>query len=209
MPAFDLSAAVRRIRRTADLSQRELAARLGLSKSAVGRIERGLSGLDARVLARAADIAGLRLALLGPGGDEVPGMTDAAARNRGNRRFPAHLDTVLSEERAWRWAHRPDRPQPTYTFDRRRPGEDRNDVDRPHDHLVPQAGDSPQERAAARRRQHFRAAAEDRQRRFLAGELRGLPDPFVCTCPPRCDELDDWSGRPVHAEDCPCSCDVG
>jgi len=54
---------------------------------------------------------------------------------------------------------------------------------------------------------HRRAA--ERERAFLGGERAGRPEPFTCICPPVCDELDDWSGRPVHAEQCPCSCDLG
>ena len=46
-------------------------------------------------------------------------MHVGGVRDRGGRRFPAHLDTVLSEERASRWEHRPRLRQPTYTFDRR------------------------------------------------------------------------------------------
>jgi hypothetical protein len=49
---------------------------------------------------------------------------------------------------------------------------------------------------------------EENQRRIEAGEVSRLPD-FARRCPTRCDELDDWSGRPVHACDCPCSCDLG
>jgi hypothetical protein len=78
----------------------------------------------------------------------------------------------------------------------------------PDDHQLPQPGDSPQERSAARRRAAARARAEERERRFLAGEFRHVADGFTCTCPPGCDELDDRSGRPVHTDDCPCSCDL-
>ncbi|WP_324275781.1 hypothetical protein [Blastococcus brunescens] len=78
----------------------------------------------------------------------------------------------------------------------------------PDDHQAPRPGDSPAERRAAR--QHaarLRRAEEHRQRRE-SGAAQPIED-FTCSCPPRCEELDDWSGRPVHAEDCPCSCDVG
>lgn len=208
---FDLSGLVRRIRRSADLSQRELAARIGTPKSTVAAVETGAAGLDARVLAAAARLAGLRLALLDGKGDEVGGMHADAVRDRGGRRFPAHLDTVLSEERSSRWDHRPHLPRPTYTFDRRRPWDDADSrtTGRPDDHLLPQPGDAPGERAAARRAEQWRRLREERERRFSAGELRGLGDDFACTCPAACDGLDDWSGRPAHTDDCPCSCDVG
>jgi len=210
-PRFDLAGLLRRIRRSADLSQRELAARIGTSKSAIAAAETGAVGLDARTIADAARLAGLRLALLDERGEEVPGMDTATVRDRGGRRFPAHLDTVLSEERSDRWEHRPHRPRPTYTFDRDRRARDRwrGSAGEPGDHRMPQPGDAPEERRRARRLAARARADEERRRRFEAGEFRGLPDAFTCTCPPRCDELDDWSGRPVHADDCPCSCDVG
>ncbi|MBN1091354.1 helix-turn-helix transcriptional regulator [Blastococcus sp. TML/M2B] len=207
---FDLSGILRRIRRSADLSQRELAARVGASKSAIAAAETGGGGLDVRVLAAAADLAGLRLALLDGDDHEVRGMRPDGVRDRGGRRFPAHLDTVLSEERAWRWEHRPTLRRPTYTFDRRSPWDDAGTRagDRPDDHLVPQPGDAPEERAAARRLAAIRRLREERAHRFLAGELRSGDPGFECACPPACDELDDRSGPPVHTESCPCSCDL-
>ena len=209
-PAFDLAGAVRRIRRRADCSQRELAAGIGTSKSAIAAAETGAAGLDARLLASAAHLAGLRLALLDAAGAEVHGMHPDGVRDRSGRRFPAHLDTVLSEQRASRWEHRPRLRQPTYTFDRRDPWQaaETRARSRPDDHLLPQPGDAPEERAAARRREARQRLQDERARRVAAGELRAA-EPFTCTCPSGCDELDDWSGRPVHAEECPCSCDVG
>lgn len=208
---IDVAGLVRRIRRRADLSQRELAARLQVSKSAIAAVECGARPLDVHLLAAAAALAGLRLALLDAAGEEVRGMHPDAVRDRGGRRFPAHLDTMLSERRASRWEHRPLLRRPTYTFDRRDPYENGESRARslPDDHLLPQAGDSPEERAADRRREARRQEREERERRFLAGELRSGGAGLECSCPPVCDELDDWSGRPVHADACPCSCDVG
>lgn len=208
---FDLSGLLRRIRRSADLSQRELAARVGTSKSAIAAAETGRGGLDARVVAAAAHLAGLRIALLDADGHEVQGMRPDSVRDRSGRRFPAHLDTVLSEQRASRWEHRPHLRRPTYTFDRRAPWGDASSRSRgrPDDHLVPQPGDSPEERAAAQRVEAIRRRREERGRRFLAGELRSSAAGLECSCPPACDELDDRSGPPVHTEVCPCSCDLG
>lgn len=208
---FDLCGVLRRIRRTADLSQRQLADAAGLSLSAVAHAEAGTRDLPATALARAAETAGLRLTLVDDAGAEVRGMHPDGVRDRGGRRFPAHLDTVLSEERASRWEHRPQLRQPTYTFDRRDPwaADARSRRrSRPDDHLVPEPGDSPAERAAARRREAEQRRRDERARRLADRELRPA-EPFACTCPPACDELDDWSGRPIHAGECPCSCDVG
>jgi HTH-type transcriptional regulator/antitoxin HipB len=208
--AFDLPGALRRIRRAADLSQRELARALDVSKSYVGGAESGRSGFDARALAQAATLAGLRLAFLDESGEEVHLMAAEAVRDGSNRRFPAHLDTRYSDEGWWHGPHRYDREQPWYTFDRDRRTRDRyrRRDGTPDDHQHPRPGDSPADRAEARRRSYAQARAEDRQRRFLAGEFRHLGDAFTCACPPVCDELDDRSGKPVHAPVCACDCDI-
>lgn len=211
MSGFDLCGALRRIRRLADLSQRELAEACGISQASVSQAESGRRGMTVDVLARAAAAANLRLALLDRAGDEVQPMSPDTVRDMANRRFPAHLDTRYGDEDWWHGEHRYEREQPWFTFDRLRYTRDqwRGRTGTPGDHQVPQPGDSPHDRAAARRRAVLRARAEDRQRRLLAGELRDLDDGFTCTCPPECADLDDWSGPPVHAEECPCSCDLG
>src|SRR5690348_13995879 len=207
--SFDLSPLLRRIRRICDLSQRELAARVGTSSAAIAHAEAGTRDLPSRVLARAAEAAGLRVALLDASGCEVGGMADGAVRDRGWRRFPAHLDTRYVDEGWWHDAHHWCRPQSWYTFDLDRDRRDgrRRETGTPDDHQAPQPGDSPEERRAARQR----AAREAREREVArlreAGELTPT-EPFTCTCPPACDELDDWSGKPVHAADCPCGCDL-
>ena len=182
-----------------------------MSKSAVAAVESGTTGMDARLLAVAAGLAGLRLGLLDGDGHEVDGMAGDTVRDAAGRRFPAHLDTMLSDERPWRWVDRRDRRRPTYTFGRRSPWDPPGSrtESRPDDHLRPRPGDSPAERTAARRAAQCQRHREERERRFLAGELRGLDDAFTCTCLGACDELDDFSRRPVHADDCPCACDIG
>ena len=208
---FDLAGVLRRIRRLADLSQRELARACGISQSSVARAERNASDLPTGALVRAAALAGLTLALVDGSGQEVAPMSSQAVRDRAGRRLPAHLDTRYSEEDWWHGPHRYSREQPWYTFYRDRRARDalRRRGGTPEDHQLPQPGDSPQERAAGRAAARWRRRAEERERRFLAGESLRLPEFFECRCPSACDALDDWSGRPVHAEECPCSCDVG
>ena len=208
--SFDLPGALRRIRRIADLSQRDLAAAAGLSASLIGHAETGTRSLSVETVARLAGIAGLRLALLDGSGREVAPMSGDSVRDMGSRRFPAHLDTRYSDEGWWHGPHRYDREQPWYTFTRDRASRDGYRVRHgtPEDHQLPRAGDSPSDRATARRQAYWRDRAEERERRFLAGEFSHIDDGFTCTCPPGCDELDDRSGRPVHAEECPCSCDL-
>src|SRR3954466_14435010 len=84
-----LSALLRRIRRTADLSQGELADALGVARSTVARAELGQRDLPTGVLVRAAGLAGLRVVLLDAAGDEVPGMDEDTVRDRAGRHLPA------------------------------------------------------------------------------------------------------------------------
>lgn len=207
---FDAAGLLRRIRRSVDTSQRGFAAALGVSKSSVAAMESGRRGIDARLLARAAAMAGLRLGLLDPEGRELSPMAADAVRDLGGRRFPAHLDTRRSDEGRRRYEPRRDRPETSFTYRRDRESRDarRRAAGTPTDHHPVLPGDSPWERAAERRDAAIRARAEERERRFLAGEFAGRPDAFTCTCPPGCDELDDRSGPPVHTRDCPCSCDL-
>ncbi|MGY1594552.1 helix-turn-helix domain-containing protein [Geodermatophilus sp. SYSU D00708] len=210
MDEADVGGMVRRIRRLADMSQRELSARIGVSKSAVAAAESGRSGLDARTLARAAALAGLRLVLVDEHGREVPGMDPDAVRDRSGRLYPAHLDTRYSDEGWWHDEHRYSRERVWYTFDRDRRRRDavRRHTGTPDDHQLPRAGDAPSARAEARRLARWQAREAERRRRFEAGELSRIEVRFDCTCPPRCDELDDGTGSPVHAPDCPCGCDL-
>jgi transcriptional regulator with XRE-family HTH domain len=206
---FDVSGAVRRIRRIADLSQRELAAATGISASAIAHAEAGTRDLHVGHLMRAAAVAGLRVALLDDQGREVEGMRTAAVRDLSGRRFPAHLDTVHSDERWWRYEERYDRRRPTYTFDRDREGRDiiRRLEGTPDDHHLPRPGDSPKQRKAARQRALREQAQEEWRRRLAAGEVAPF-EQFACTCPAECDALDDGT-RPQHAPGCGCGCDLG
>ena len=166
--SFDLSGWLRRIRRAADLSQRQLAEQVGVPKSTLAAAEAGVRDLPVSRLAAAAALAGLRIALVDAEGREQSPMSSDGARDAARRHLPAHLDTLHSAELADRWEHRPDRRQPWFTFEIDRSARDtrRARTGVPDDHLVPRPGDSPEERAAARQRE-------------------------------------------VHAEECPCSCDVG
>lgn len=210
MSHFDLAGALRRIRRRADLSQRELAAACGVSQSSIAQVESGRRMLSVDLFARVAALADLRLALLDGDGDEVAPMAAGAVRDAGHRRFPAHLDTRYGDEDWWHGPERYAREQPWYTFDRSRRTRDRgrDRTGQPDDHLRPHPGDSPRERADARRRAARLRREEERRRTGAAGEQPPKAE-FRCTCPPACDDLDDWTGKPVHADDCPCRCDVG
>jgi transcriptional regulator with XRE-family HTH domain len=210
---------LRRIRRSADLSQRDLARALGVAASAVAQVEAGSRDLPVGVLTRAAQLAGLRLALLDAGGAEVAGMAPGAVRDAAGRHFPAHLDTRYGDEDWWHGDERYSRQQPWYTFDRTRERRDgrRESSGTAPDHQLPRAGDSPRERARARqaavdaaRTARARAAAQQRQRLWIFDDLD-----LTCTCPAACDEL-LFPSAPLtarqnavpHVEDCLCRCDI-
>src|SRR3954452_24171348 len=201
---------LRRVRRIADLSQRELAAAVGISPSAVASAESGARDLPLNVVARIAEVAALRLSLVDHDGREIAGMAEDAVRDAAGRRFPAHLDTRYSDDGWWHGPHRYDREPPWYTFDRDRSLRDRyrQQSGIPEDHQLPQPGDSPGDRAHVRQREHWRRRAEERERAFLAGELSGLDAGFTCCCLPACDDLDEQTGELLHAEACPCNCDL-
>jgi transcriptional regulator with XRE-family HTH domain len=206
---FHLPGVLRRIRRAADLSQREFAAALGVSQSAVAQGESGRRDFPVGILVRAAGLAGLRLALVDGNGNEVSPMAHDAVRDMGYRRFPAHLDTRYSDEGWWHGPERYSRPQPWYTFDRDRDARDaaRAATGTPVDHQIPQAGDSPEERRRKRQLAARRRWAAEIQRRREAGALLPAPLDLVCSCPPQCEQLDEGL-RPVHAPACTCGCDI-
>lgn len=206
MTQFDLSGLLRRVRRRADLSQRELADRLQIGKSSVAAAELGARDMSASLLAEAAALAGLRLALVDAEGREVAPMRAGSARDGAQRRFPAHLDTRHGDEDWWYGWHRYDRQPPRYTFDRDRRLRDRwRERDgTPDDHLEPRPEDDLAYRAEVRARAAWEERRERRER--LAREPWVLPDPEPCTCPPTCDDLLETVNR--HAEDCPCGCDI-
>ena len=210
MSGFDLGGALRRMRRMADASQRDFAEKIGISKTTLAAAESGDRGLDARVLAVAAETVGLRLALVDESGVPVEGMAADSVRDRSGRRFPAHLDTRHGDDGWWHGPERYSRPVPWYTFDRDREQRDgrRSRLGTPSDPQLPPWGDAPAERAAARRRDTRRRRIEEFERRRRAGEWQPT-EPFVCFCPPECEELDDRSGPPVHAPSCRCGCDIG
>ena len=83
---------VRRARRAADLSQRDLAARLGVSQSTVARWETGQSSPTLYLVEQMLALSGLRLTLIDSAGEPVVPMREDAPRDRAGRRYPAHVD---------------------------------------------------------------------------------------------------------------------
>ena len=97
---------VRRVRRILDVSQRGLAAILGVSQSVVARWETARPSPRADVVVRMLRLARLKVVLRDEDtGEEVGPMRADGARKHGGSRFPAHADlraTGWWVPRAWR-----------------------------------------------------------------------------------------------------------
>lgn len=90
---------IRRVRRRAKLSQRELAHELGVSQSAVAKWETGRTTPTARMLTKVLKLGELRIVAVKANGDRVLPMKVTAARDTAHRRYPAH--TFLWTEGWW------------------------------------------------------------------------------------------------------------
>jgi transcriptional regulator with XRE-family HTH domain len=95
----ELSGLIRRARRRAKLSQRDLAHHLGVSQSAVAKWETARTEPSARMLARILEVAGLHLVAVADDGTRVRPMNPVAARDAAHRRYPAH--TFVWSEGWW------------------------------------------------------------------------------------------------------------
>jgi transcriptional regulator with XRE-family HTH domain len=118
---YPVAGLVRRTRRIADLSQRQLARRVGVAASTVGRIESGTIeptlGLFQRILAT----AGLSLVVIDGTGHLVLPMRDVDDVCDGaGRRYPSHLDTILDPRLGEWWADQYGLARPPETFYRDR-----------------------------------------------------------------------------------------
>ncbi len=134
---LDLGVLLRGLRRVADLSQRQLAARAKVPRSAVSRIESGaIQDPRFRSLERLVVAAGGVVRIVDANGSPVDEIPHEHLRDMGDRRFPAHLDVrpVKNPEDWWGawWAPHYTIPRqfwpvelPDYTFDLNRYWRDR------------------------------------------------------------------------------------
>lgn len=111
---FDTGGHLARVRRLADLSQRELAEAAGVGQATIARWESGGTSITVAVLVRILRVAGLRLEVVDDQGDVVEPVPADAVRDNSGRRFPAHLDVVPPEHRPLNRGAGPryDRPEP-------------------------------------------------------------------------------------------------
>jgi HTH-type transcriptional regulator/antitoxin HipB len=186
-----------RVRRLADLSQRELAAELGVSQSTVARWEAGESHPSFELLRRALAVAGLRMVVVDAGNEPVVGFDREAVRDNAGRRFPAHLDVVPPDARPAnrglerRWDRSPARAWYSLrrTPQRAAPGGTDPGHRRPDHPSLTELAQLDNERR------------EHRRRASLAGLVASKPL-AACTCSDGC-----WE-EPSCPPTCPCQCEA-
>lgn len=170
----EAGAYIARARRVADLSQRELAQRLGVAPSTVARLENGQRRASAELLDAILALAGLRVAVLDGAGREVPPFPADAVRDNAGRRFPAHLDVRPPDDvpRHRAWYPRYDRLPAKAWYHLRSERDRRRGARGPEERLVPALPDHPTtEQLHQRRRERMYgrtrwwSAVEERRRR--------------------------------------------
>lgn len=173
---WDRAGILRRARREADLSQREMAERIGVSPATVARAELADGPVSIAVIEAMLAQAGLRIIVVDENCVPVAPMRHDAARNHGARRYAAHLDAWIptrDDEPLGGW--RRDRPKPRLTFHHRFWRDER----RQRDGVVPRDHSSELELRLAR---HLR-----RRRPDWWDRVKPEPRQFEpCLCGPRC-----------------------
>ena len=177
---LDVSGVVRRLRRTNDLSQRDLARAVGIDQSQIARIEASHRGIDVELFAQILEMGGMRLAIVDAHGVEITPVGQDVLRDNAGRRMPAHLDVLEPGELPYFALRGPryDRAKPRARYHHRR-ARDRRRTEVGIDPSVDQptrSGIAEVERAA-------RAARLAHVRR-RASALRSDD----CTCIPACWE---------------------
>ena len=168
---LDVSGYVRRARRLADLSQRDLAAAVGVGQPRISHIENG-GRVELRSFIRILAAAGLRILIVDDAGAEVPPMPPDVLRDRAGRRQPAHLDVCAPPDLpSGRLLLRKRDPAERGAWHLRRPERDR----RRRESGLSAADDQP---TVSSRREAVRAmrAARARERHRLAGGFRSHTD---------------------------------
>ncbi|WP_448005666.1 helix-turn-helix domain-containing protein [Agromyces bauzanensis] len=190
---IDVPVIVMRVRRTCDLSQRELGALVGLDQSQIARIESSRRRVDMPLLAGILALAGYRIAILDGNGVEVTPVPRDVLRDNAGRRMPAHLDVRPLADRpvsALLDAHS-DRPSPRAWYHHRA----RRDRRRARRGLDGEP-DQPTYSGLAVLEQHQRT-----ERRRAVQERIGVLLGSDCTCGDEC-----WT-RDRCADACTCRCE--
>lgn len=118
---YPLGGIIRRVRRKADMSQRELAKYAKISPASIGSFETGATTPSLAVLQRVLNAANYQLVVVDVDGHLVTPLEvwqDVA--DGAGRRYPAHLDTILDPVYGEWWADVYGLTAPPETFRRNR-----------------------------------------------------------------------------------------
>lgn len=119
------SGLVRRARRLADMSQREMARAAQVSQAAISKIEAGTLTPSIALLQRVLGAAKLWLVVVDGEGHVVEPMKDwQDTRDGAERRYPSHLDIILDPKPGQWWADQYGLAAPPETFRRDRVARD-------------------------------------------------------------------------------------
>jgi transcriptional regulator with XRE-family HTH domain len=122
---FPVPGLVRRARRIADLSQREMAEAAGTTRGAVAKVETGVMMPSLTLLLRMLAAARLHLVVVDSDARVVRPMADwDDTRDGAERRYPSHLDTILDPLPGEWWADIYGLVRPPETFHRNREARD-------------------------------------------------------------------------------------
>ena len=112
---------VRRARRMMDYSQRQMARIAKVAPSTVGKVESGAITPSLDLIQRLLGTAGLFLVVVDPNGRVITPMYERTdLRDGAERRYPAHLDTILDPEPGEWWGDAYGLARPPETFYRSR-----------------------------------------------------------------------------------------
>jgi transcriptional regulator with XRE-family HTH domain len=191
---IDVAGYVARVRRVADVSQRELAALVGVGRATLARWESGEVAMRVDDFAAVLGCANLKLVVLN--GDEcpVPPFHADAVRDNAGRRFPAHLDVLPPDQRPHNRGNgaRYDRP-PARGWYALRP---ERDASAGSPQVMDRRGDHPTNRELAERAERLRSEARRRARQGV-----GSRPLTPCLCLDGCFEVRGC------LRECPCRCE--
>ncbi|GAA1809254.1 hypothetical protein GCM10009682_33720 [Luedemannella flava] len=118
---YPVAGLVRRGRRLADLSQRQLARLANVAPATVGKVEAGRIMPSLSLFQRMLAAAGLTLVVIDDAGRLVRPMGESDdVRDAAVRRYPSHLDTILDPEEGEWWGDIYGMARPPETFRRNR-----------------------------------------------------------------------------------------
>jgi transcriptional regulator with XRE-family HTH domain len=118
---YPVAGLIRRARRLAKISQRQMARFAKVAPSTVGKVEAGAMTPSVDVLERLLGAAGLYLTVVDQDGRVVLPMDDwDDTRDGAERRYPSHLDTILDPQVGEWWGDVYGLARPPETFHRSR-----------------------------------------------------------------------------------------